>query len=323
MEHFTIANKNGMSCTILPFGGTIQSIKFPVGEELVETVLNYSNVFDYTSDQFYLGATIGRYCNRIKNGKFKIHGHEYQLATNNAQNHLHGGTKGFNKQVWEVATHTSNSLSLTYISNDGEEGYPGNLTTRIDYLLDDKNSVVIEITAMVDKPCPVNLTGHCYFNLNRTQSTIENHQLKVNAQKFLPVDDSGIPTGQLNNVKNSPFDLTEFRNLHSVIHSDDYWIRAQQGVDHNFVLAQSKRVESVAATVYSPETRIQLELMTNMPGLQVYTGNHLSSPFRKYQGLCLEPQYFPDSPNRVEFPSSILMPKEVYHHRIAYRFTQI
>ena len=321
MEKLKIANKNGMSCTVLQYGGTIQSILFPVNGELIETILNYPSCQDYASDQFYLGAIVGRYCNRIRNGKFQVQGNEYQLAINNAKNHLHGGINGFNKQVWKVESHTSNSVALSYFSSDGEEGYPGNLNARVNYRVDDENSIVIDITATVDKPCPVNLTGHSYFNLNRNISTIDNHLLKVNAQKFLSIDDAGIPTGEISQVANSPFDLSEFTSLGALLQSDDPRIRAQQGIDHNYVLEQSIEEDSLAAIVYSPETNIQLAVKTNMPGLQVYTGNHLAAPFQQYQGLCLEPQYFPDSPNRAEFPSSLLMPNLKYHHRMTYQFT--
>ncbi|MCW8877256.1 MAG: galactose mutarotase [Kangiellaceae bacterium] len=323
MELLTITNKNGMSCTILPYGGIIQSIRFPVEGELVETVLNYADLEDYLSDNFYLGAIVGRYCNRIANGKFRIGESSYQLASNNEQNHLHGGVKGFSKQVWNIESTTTNSISLSYLSSDGEEGYPGNLDVKVSYRLDDKNSLAIDITAKVDKPCPVNLTGHTYFNLSNNSSTIEKNLLKVNAEKFLPIDGSCIPTGELKEVVNTPFDLIGFRELGSVIGSNDFRISSQQGIDHNYVLSQSAGEVSHAASVYCPESKIQLEVSTNMPGLQVYTGNHLSGPFKRYQGLCLEPQYFPDSPNQVEFPSSLLMPDEEYHHRIIYRFSQI
>jgi len=269
---------------------------------------------------------IGRYGNRIANAKFKLDGKEYKLAANNGPNSLHGGEKGFDKVWWNIETLAGDSsLRLTYLSKDGEEGYPGNLNAEVVYTLGSDNSLKIDYTATTDKPTPVNLTNHCYFNLSSEKdSTILNHEVMLNAGKYTPVDSTLIPTGRIADVKGTPMDFTSAKKVGKEIDS------VKGGYDHNWVLNKNGNGLEKAATVYEPNSGRYMEVFTTEPGVQFYTGNFLNGTltntknglkYVKHGALCLETQHFPDSPNEPSFPSTILKPGETYRHTTVYKFS--
>ncbi|MEJ7766338.1 MAG: aldose epimerase family protein, partial [Chitinophagaceae bacterium] len=293
--------------------------------ETGDVVLGFDSLSGYLqTGNPYFGALVGRYANRIANGKFSLEKNSYTLAANNNGNALHGGLKGFDKVVW-TAEPAEKSLALTYDSKDGEEGYPGNLHAQVIYSLTDDNELKIEYTASTDKPTPVNLTNHSYFNLSAGKSqTIENHEVILNAEKYTIVNDKLIPTGQHPAVKGTPMDFTSTKPIGKELAS------VKGGYDHNFVLNKSGNELSPAASVYDPSSGRLMEVTTTQPGIQFYTGNFLDgsltgtkngAKYVKHAGFCLETQHFPDSPNQPDFPNTILKPRETYHHTTIYKFS--
>jgi aldose 1-epimerase len=289
-------------------------------------LLGYDSLDGYLAKPPYFGALIGRYGNRIAKGKFKLDGKEYQLATNDGPNHLHGGLKGFDKVVWTATTFSDTlpSLALSYVSKDGEEGYPGNLRVAVIYTLTDDNELSIEYNAETDKATPVNLTNHSYFNLTGDHSnTILDHTLMINADFYNPVDSTAIPTGELKSVKGTPFDFTTATRIGARIDS------VKGGYDHNWVLNRKDTSLQLVAVLADSLSGRKLEVYTTEPGLQFYTGNFLDAkikashgkPFLQHTGLCMETQHFPDSPNEPKFPSAILRPGEKYHSFTKYKFS--
>ncbi|TDH21451.1 galactose mutarotase [Segetibacter sp. 3557_3] len=320
---YTLTNKNGMVVTITNYGGVVTSWTMPdKNNNKGNIVLGFNELKGYQAPPPYFGALIGRYGNRIANGKFTLDGKEYKLATNNDKNHLHGGNKGFDKVVWDATPSTdSSALTLNYLSKDGEEGYPGNLKVTVKYTLTDNDELRIVYDAETDKATPVNLTNHSYFNLTGDVSNnILNHSLSIDADRYTPVDKTLIPTGELKAVSGTPFDFKTSKLIGTDIG------KVPGGYDHNFVLnGTSGSMRKVAVLSDSTSGR-QLTVFTTEPGLQFYSGNFLDGKLQtsdgksinKHTGLCLETQHFPDSPNKPAFPSTILKPGEKYHTETTY-----
>lgn len=325
VDLFTLVNSNGLEAKIANFGGIITSLKVPDRDGNLENiVLGFDNLQDYLGGHPYFGALIGRYGNRIAGGRFEIEGREYQLATNDGENHLHGGNIGFDKVLWNAEVIDGEVLQLTYLSPDGEEGYPGNLEVMVTYKLTDENELIIDYEATTDKTTHVNLTAHSYFNLTGDfSSTILDHQLKLNAAHYTPVNEQLIPTGEIAPVDGTPFDFTDFNPIGSRIG------QVEGGYDHNFVLEGESGSLKTAAELIEPESGRKLTVYTTQPGVQFYSGNFLNGslvspdgiPYDRHSGMCLEPQHFPDSPNKPHFPSTILMPGEIYKSQISYSFS--
>lgn len=325
VQLFTLTNKAGTEVKITNYGGIITSWVAPdKAGGRSNIVLGFDSLSGYLVKPPYFGATIGRYGNRIGDAKFSLEGKTYPLAANNGKNHLHGGNKGFDKVVWDAAPATDGtpSLTLSYLSPDGDEGYPGNLRTTVKFTLTDDNEVRIEYDAETDKATPVNLTNHSYFNLSGDPAnTILNHTLWIDADRYTPVDNTLIPTGQLTTVKGTPFDLTEPHKIGARI------AQVQGGYDHNFVLNKTGADTKLVAWLQDSATGRKLEVYTTEPGLQFYSGNFLDGSIQnsngkvipKHGALCLETQHFPDSPNKPEFPSTILKPGEKYHTVTTYK----
>lgn len=321
---YTLSNAAGVEIKITNFGGIITSVKTPDKNGNVENiVLGFDNLSDYREEHPCFGALIGRCANRIANARFDLDGNEYQLTANEGVHHLHGGRKGFDKVLWNAEELNNQSIRLSYHSTDGEEGYPGNLEVTVTYTLTSQNELQVQYEADTDKATPVNFTGHSYFNLNGLNGTILDHQLKLYANQYTPVNDQLIPTGEIKNVTGTPFNFSEFQSIGSRIH------QVKGGYDHNYVLDNHTSELKIAAELYDPESHRKLTVSTTQPGIQLYTGNALDgslvSPdgmlYKKHCGVCLEPQYFPNSPNEPDFPSVILRPGEKYQSAIVYSFS--
>lgn len=322
IRQYELTTATGFSASVLNYGAILQSIKVPTESGLTEVLLGYQQPQTYLDDDAYMGAIAGRYCNRIADGLFTLSGKAYQLSINSGAHHLHGGTHGLSHKYWQLeqSSESSQSITLKTFSPDSEQGYPGNVQVEVTYTLQADNKLIIDMKATTDKITPFNLTGHAYFNLNTDHSSAINHHLKVYADKYLPIDDSGIPTGELLSVAKTPFDFRELSELSAHVNDDSPAVASQKGIDHNFVLNDQSESVTLAAELYSPQSGVHLKVHTNKPGLQIYTGNHLSGDFEPYQGVCLEPQYYPNSPNQSEFPECFLKPGDTYHHQIIYEF---
>ena len=331
---FTMVNANGLEVRATNHGGIILSLRVPDREgSFDDVVLGYDDLAGYEADSPYFGAVVGRYGNRIANGRFTLDGATYELATNNGPNHLHGGVRGFDKVVWEAEsfdTHDGVSVVFAYTSTDGEEGYPGTLAARVTYTLTDGDELLVDYRATTDKATPVNLTQHTYFNLaGDGRRDVLDHELTLNAQHYTPVDETLIPTGAIAPVAGTPFDFTASTAIGARIGRDDEQLRNGGGYDHNFVLDRGDDSGLIlAARVVEPTTGRVLEVHTTEPGLQFYSGNFLDGTItgksgRVYQrryGFCLETQHFPDSPNQATFPSTTLRPGEEYRSRTVFVF---
>jgi aldose 1-epimerase len=333
VDLYTLTNNNGLIAKITNYGGIVTSLLVPDRfGKLGDIVLGYDNVDSYVKNNPYFGALIGRYGNRIGKGKFTLDGREYSLAINNGENTLHGGNKGYDKVIWkarEIKTQEGVGLELTYLSPDKEEGYPGNLSMRVDYILTNRNELKVIYFATTDKKTVVNLTHHSYFNL-ACGGTILEEELMLEADKFTPVDMNLIPTGELRSVQGTPFDFTKSTAIGSRIDQDDEQLRFGKGYDHNFVLNKSGNdALSLAAALYEPKSGRFMEVFTTEPALQFYSGNFLDGTIKgkggqvySYRsGLCLEAQHFPDSPNKPDFPSTVLNPGEEYRQTTVYKFS--
>jgi aldose 1-epimerase len=325
VDLYTLTNNNGVAIKISNYGGTITSWSVPDKNGNAENiVLGFDSLSGYLAKPPYFGATIGRYGNRIANGKFKIGDSVYTLAKNNGKNHLHGGLKGFDKVVWNASTITDSipELILNYISKDGEEGYPGNLNVTVKFLLNNDNEFSIEYFAQTDKPTPVNLTNHTYFNLGGNVSNdILQEELKIDASHYTPVDTTLIPTGEIRSVTATPFDFTQPHKIGERI------AQVPGGYDHNFVLNKKDSSLQFGASLTDSSSGRQLEIFTTELGIQFYSGNFLDGTIKnrdgkiinQHTGLCLETQHFPDSPNEPKFPSTILKPGEKYYSLTKYK----
>lgn len=329
---FTLRNPNGAEARISNYGGVVTSLKVPDRNgHLGDVVLGYDNLQDYLKESPFFGALIGRYGNRIARGHFVLDGKEYTLATNNYPNALHGGNKGFDKVVWEptvVALPEGAGLKLTYLSKDGEEGYPGNLSVTVVYTLTDENALKVDYTATTDKDTVLNLTQHSYFNL-AGKDTILNHVVMIPADKFTPVDSTLIPTGELRPVEGTPFDFRTPTAIGARINQDDEQLKFGKGYDHNWVINKPFGQYGLMARVTEPTTGRILEVFSTEPGLQFYSGNFLDGTLKGKGGwvyqfrdaFCMEPQHYPDSPNKPEFPSVVLKPGQTYRNLIVYKFS--
>jgi aldose 1-epimerase len=298
-----------------------------------DVVLGFDNLDGYLKKNPFFGALVGRYANRIANGKFELQGHTYELARNNGPNALHGGLRGFDKVVWDsqvIDTGNGLALELQYVSPDGEEGYPGTLKVFVTYSLNEKNELAIDYRATTDKETVLNLTNHSYFDLTgQFAGNILDHQVAIHADQFTPVDSTLIPTGELRDVAGTPFDLRTPQRIGARIDENDEQLKLCWGYDHNFVL-NGQGLRPVASVV-EPTTGRKLEVLTTQPGVQFYTGNHLDGSVTgkggvsyKYRyGFCLETQHFPDSPNKPSFPSTILKPGEQFHQITIFRFSTV
>ena len=334
VEIFTLRNQHGMEACITNYGGIVTSLKTPDRDgRFADLVLGFDDFAGYLKNDQYFGALIGRYGNRIASGKFTLNGNTYQLAANCGAHALHGGLKGFDKVVWQVAaagvSRNEPRLVLTYLSADGEEGYPGNLSVQAAYALTRDNALRLRFSATTDKRTVCNLTHHSYFNL-AGEGDILRHVVHINADKFTPVDGGLIPTGELRNVAGTVFDFRAPVPIGSRIHHADEQLKSGRGYDHNFVLNKPNGDPaelSLAARVYEPVSGRTLEVWATAPATQFYTGNFLAGTTGKggrvhqaRDGFCFEPQHFPDSPNRPEFPTTELPPGETYRNTIIYKF---
>jgi len=328
---FTLTNANGIQVKITNYGGIITSIIVPdKNGKMGDIVLGYDSLNQYITNSPYFGATVGRYANRISKGRFTIDGKQYTLAINNGNNSLHGGIKGFDKVVWncgeKITDSTKSELDLSYLSKDGEEGYPGNLRVKALYKLDDHNRLTITYEAETDKATPVNLCNHTYFNLNEANENILGHFLTLYADQYTQVNSELIPTGALPKVKGTPMDFNNSVMIGAGIQ------KVAGGYDHNFVLTKKKKDGlEMAAQLFDPVSGRQLEILTTQPGIQFYSGNFLDGSvkgksgkqYRQHFGLCLETQHYPDSPNQPSFPNTILRPGEKYTQTTVYCFSVI
>ena len=332
VDIYTLRNSKGSEARIMTYGGIVVSLKVPDKTGQVgDVVFGYDNLNGYLEKSPFFGALIGRYGNRIAKGKFTLDGQEYTLATNDGPNTLHGGIRGFDKVVWTakpVETSGGAGLQLTYLSKDGEEGYPGDLEVTATYILTEDNALRIEFTATTDKDTVVNLTHHSYFNL-AGKGDILNHSVMINADKFTPVDATLIPTGELRPVDGTPFDFRTPTTIGARINQDDEQLKFGKGYDHNWVINKPMGKFGLMARVTEPTTGRALEVSSTEPGLQFYSGNFLDGTItgkggQVYQhraAFCMEPQHFPDSPNKPNFPSTELKPGETYHNIIVYKFS--
>lgn len=333
---YTLRNAAGMEATITNYGGIIVTLRVPDRKGAFDdVVLGYDSLAHYLKSSPYFGALIGRYGNRINKGKFSLQGKNYQVTVNDGANHLHGGLKGFDKVVWdaeELSTPEGQSLVLTYLSKDGEEGFPGNLSAKVVYTLKAKNELSIDFSAITDQATVVNLTAHSYFNLAGATSgkSILDHLMMIDADRFTPVDDGLIPTGELEDLTGTPMDFRTPTPIGARIDAKYGQLHlGPGGYDHNWVLNAAGKTLAVAARVTEETTGRVLEVLSDQPGVQFYSGNFLDGTLVgkggvKYgfrHGFCLEPQHFPDSPNKPGFPSIVLEPGQEYAARIVYRFT--
>ena len=330
---YTLVNAQGMRATITNYGGIVVSLTAPDRDgAFADVVLGFDTLQEYVSHSPYFGCLVGRFGNRIANGKFSLKGEKYVLAQNDGQNHLHGGVKGFDKRVWTphaLETPDGPALVLTYTSPDGEEGYPGTLSVKVIYTLTNDNALKIDYTATTDKTTVVNLTNHSYFNLSAgTAETILGHEMFINADTFTPVDGTLIPTGELRSVAGSPLDFRTATPIGARINADDAQLKFGGGYDHNWVVNGEPGTLRLAARVYEPSSGRAMEVHTTEPAIQFYAGNMMPPTlpgkdgrvYVRRGGFCLETQHYPDSPNKPEFPSTTLEPGQTYQTTTVYKF---
>ncbi len=329
---FTLTNANGVEVDAMNYGGIIVSIRVPDRKgEFADIVLGHENLDGYVPNPPYIGAIVGRYANRIANGTFTLDGKTYTLPKNDGPNTLHGGIdKTFNKVVWEgEALKGKTGVAFTYLSKDGDDGFPGNVKVKVTYTLTDQNELVIDYEATSDKATPINLSQHSYFNLSgEGNGDILNHELTLNADRFTPVDKNLIPTGELRPVKGTPLDFTTSTRVGARIDDGYDQMVLAHGYDHNWVINRKGDGLTLAARVYEPSTGRVMEVSTTQPGVQFYTGNFLDGTvtgkhghvYKRRYGLCLETQHFPDSPNHPDFPTTELKPGETMHSTTTFKF---
>ena len=330
---FVVTNKNGCELTVTNYGAKIVSLMVPdKNGALVDVVTGHDSIDDYlTSSEPYFGAVCGRVANRIANGKFELDGKTYSLAINNGPNSLHGGIKGFNAVVWDVKEVLANSIQLHYLSVDGEEGYPGNLAVTVTYTITNENAVIIDYKATTDKPTILNLTNHSYFNLSGAgDASINNHILTINADSYLPTDETAIPFGAAEDVKGTPMDFTTPHTIGARIDDDFQQLIYGKGYDHTYVLNKKYDDEfSFCARCESPKTGIVMEVHTSEPGMQLYTGNWMTDKLIGKNGqtypsraaVCFETQHYPDSINKPDYPTTELHPGEIYKSKTSFKFS--
>ena len=331
---YTLTNAKGVTMTVTNYGGRITSLKVPdKSGKMEDIVLGFDNLDGYLAENPYFGALIGRYGNRIGGAQFKLDGKVYHLAKNDGPNSLHGGIKGFDKVFWagsDVSAKDAQALSLRYVSNDGEEGYPGTLTSMVTYTLTSNSELKIEYVATTTADTVLNLTNHSYWNLAGAGSgDILKHQMTIEASKFTPVDKTLIPTGKLENVEGTPFDFRKATAIGERIEKDDQQLKYGKGYDHNYCIDGADGSLKRCAQVTDPSTGRSMEILTTQPGVQFYTGNFLDGTIKGKGGkvyghrgaFCMETQHYPDSPNKPEFPTTVLKPGQEYRQTTVYRFT--
>ncbi|MEJ2110100.1 MAG: galactose mutarotase [Acidobacteriota bacterium] len=336
VHQYTLSNGSGMSATFIDYGATITSLSVPDREGQVDdVVLGYDNLAGYVNGSAYFGAVVGRYGNRIGKGLFTLEGQTYQLALNNGENHLHGGNVGFNKVLWDAEIQEDSSdptIRFTYVSPDGEEGYPGTVTLKVTYSLTSENGLRIEYEGTTDKTTILNPTQHSYFNLSGDfEKQILNHTLQIEADSFTPVDSGLIPTGELVAVEDTPLDFRQPTKIGARIDDPFEQLALGQGYDHNWVLRNYEGAGKVRkiAELYEPDSGRVMTVFSDQPGLQFYSGNFLDGSavgkngiaYGRRTGLCLETQVFPDAPNKPEFPSAIVKPGQEYRQTTIYQFS--
>ena len=330
---YTLKNAHGIEIQAMNYGGIIVSIRVPDRKgEFADVVLGHDKLEGYIPNLPYLGAIVGRYANRIANGTFTLDGKTYTLPKNDGPNTLHGGTTPtFDKVVWEAEPlKGKNGVAFSYLSKDGEEGFPGNLKVKVTYTLTDSNELVIDYEATTDKATPINVSQHSYFNLaGQGTGDILDHEVMINADRFTPVDKNLIPTGELRPVKGTPMDFTTATKIGARIDDNYEQLQLGHGYDHNYVLNRKGAGMQLAARVYEPTSGRVLEVSTTQPAVQFYSGNFLDGTvtgkedrvYKRRYGFCLETQHFPDSPNHPNFPSTILKPGETFHQKTAFKFS--
>jgi len=336
VDQFILSNNNGMEVRIITYGGIITSLTAPdKNGDYKDIVLGYNTLAEYEAETPYFGALIGRYGNRIAKGKFSLDNQEFTLAVNNGVNHLHGGLKGFDKVVWDAKTIVSDatvSLELSYLSKDMEEGYPGNLETKVTYTLNNKDELSVSYEATTDKPSSVNLTQHSYFNLTADfNQDILGHELVINADSFLPVDYTLVPTGELRDVSGTPFDFRTLKAIGTHIDNENIQLKNGLGYDHCWALNDQDTGVRFVASAYEPVSGRLLEVFSDEPGIQFYSGNFLDGTlpsknngvYQHRTGFCLETQHYPDSPNQKNFPSVRLNPGEKYNSKTVFRLSAV
>ncbi len=333
VDLYTLRNSKGVEAKITNYGGIVVSLKVPDRNgKFDDVVLGFNDLESYlTKNDPYMGALIGRYGNRIAKGRFTLNGVEYKLAANNGENHLHGGIKGFDKVIWtghEMKTPAGPAVVLTYLSKDGEEGYPGNLNVRVVYTLTNKNELKIDYTATTDKDTVTNLTHHSYFNLaGEGNGDILSHVVTINANRFVPTDAGSIPTGELKGVAGTPFDFLKATAIGARINQDDEQLKFGNGYDHTWVI--NGRGMRLASTAYEATSGRVMQVWTTEPGVQFYTGNFLNGTltgksgkvYARRNGFCFETQHYPDSPNQPSFPTTTLKKGQTLKSTTIYRFS--
>ncbi len=335
VNQFILKNQNGIEVRIIEYGGIITHLFTPDKNGVLSDIaLGFDELEGYLKGHPYFGAVIGRYGNRICDGKFNIGETQYQLTINDGPNQLHGGINGLDKKLWKgeiLHNEAYPTLRLRCSSKDGEEGFPGNISVQVEYTLTENDELIINYSVTTDAPTHLNLTHHSYFNLSgNPENNILDHQVQINADSFIPVNESLIPIGELRKVKDSVFDFKEFKQIGKDIDQPEEQIKRGRGYDHCFVLNNSQNgIQEKVATVYHPENGRLIEVFTSEPGIQFYTGNFLDGTIRGKNniaydhrcGFCLETQHFPDSPNQSNFPSTLLLPNETYRSSTIYKFT--
>lgn len=331
IQIYTLTNSHGMEVRIMNYGGTVVSVKAPDRKGVMaDVVFGFDDLKGYLDRRTFFGVLVGRYANRIAKGRFTLNGVEYKLATNNGENSLHGGARGFDMAVWTPRQLPDGGLELTYLSKDGEENYPGNLKVTVTYHLTESNELRIAYAATTDKDTVLNLTNHSFFNLKGAGTgDILGHEVMIAADRFTPVDAGLIPTGELRPVAGTPFDFHKSTAIGARINQDEEQLKRGKGYDHNFVLDGKNVSVRLAARVVEPSTGRVLEVLTDQPGIQFYTGNFLDGTVKgkggkvygHRTGFCLETQHFPDSPNKPAFPTTQLKPGQRFQSTTIYRFS--
>ncbi|NEU10504.1 galactose mutarotase [Flavihumibacter sp. R14] len=332
VQLFYLKNSNGLEMAVTNYGAKVVSLLVPdKNGKFEDIVLGFDNLDGYlNANEPYFGAAIGRYGNRIAKGRFTLNGKQYDLATNNDPNHLHGGDKGFNAQVWDAKQLDAQTIEFTRLSPDGEEGYPGNLKVTMIYRLTDNNEFNVTYAAETDQPTVINLTHHSFFNLHGAgKGSINDHVLMINAEKYTPVDKTLIPTGKIDPVEGTPMDFLQPTEIGKRVDEDFEQLKFGKGYDHNWVLTGNRNASDPVASVWEPKSGRYMEVFTTEPGLQFYGGNFLDGkdkgkgnmPYNFRTAFCLETQHFPDSPNQPAFPSTILKPGDKYTHSCTYKFS--
>jgi aldose 1-epimerase len=327
---FTITNKSGSSVRLMTYGAAVDVLKVPdrIGK-FDDVVLGFDTVTGYFGNNPYFGAIVGRFANRIHRGTFVLNGVQYHIPANDRGNSLHGGPRGFDKVIWTGAKIDDQTVDFTYLSKDGEEGFPGNLTVNVRYSLSDANELTIDYTATTDKDTVINLTNHCYFNLaGAGNGDVLDHEVSIDAAQYMPIDATAIPTGPLDGVAGTPFDFQAAHKIGARIGAGGEQLKFGGGYDHNYVLTPKKGLR-FAATVCEPTTGRVLEIRTTEPAIQFYSGNGLNGSimgkggkkYAKHAAFCLEPQHYPDSPNHPEYPTTVLKAGGTYRSTSVYKFS--